>query len=137
MPPSNYQHHYSTSASFPRPSTLPSHSTSSFNSHNSSASNTSSASMSAAKTRQYAHLHSQLAQLNAHLADTENLLRMTAVQAEDMRFLGGYVGGLFMGAAKVLGEEGVKAHAQKGGQMDEGKGKEGDLSVEGEDEGER
>lgn len=32
---------------------------------------------------------------------------MTAVQAEDMRFLGGYVGGLFMGAAKVLGEEGV------------------------------
>lgn len=63
--------------------------------------------MSTAKTRQYAHLHSQLAQLNAHLADTENLLRMTAVQAADMRFLGGYVGGLFMGAAKVLGEEGV------------------------------
>lgn len=67
--------------------------------------------MSTAKARQYAHLHSQLAQLNAHLADTENLLRMTAVQAGDMRFLGGYVGGLFMGAAKVLGEEGVKAGA--------------------------
>ena len=65
--------------------------------------------MSAAKTRQYAQLHSQLAQLNAHLAETENLLRMTAVQAEDMRFLGGYVGGLFMGSAKVLGEEGVKS----------------------------
>ncbi|BDD61541.1 hypothetical protein MPDQ_004628 [Monascus purpureus] len=65
------------------------------------------ASMSATKTRQYAHLHSQLAQLNAHLADTENLLRMTAVQATDMRFLGGYVGSLFMGSAKVLGEEGV------------------------------
>lgn len=32
---------------------------------------------------------------------------MTAVQAEDMRFLGGYVGALFMGSAKVLGEEGV------------------------------
>ena len=64
--------------------------------------------MSATKTRQYAHLHSQLAQLNAHLADTENLVRMTAVQAEDMRFLGGYVGALFMGSAKVLGEEGVK-----------------------------
>lgn len=64
--------------------------------------------MSATKTRQYAHLHSQLAQLNAHLADTDNLIRMTAVQAEDMRFLGGYVGGLFMGSAKVLGEEGVK-----------------------------
>jgi hypothetical protein len=72
--------------------------------------------MSAAKSRQYAHLHSQLAQLNAHLADTENLVRMTAVQAGDMRFLGGYIGGLFMGAAKVLGEEGVKgANAGKHG----------------------
>ncbi|KAJ5143495.1 uncharacterized protein N7515_002282 [Penicillium bovifimosum] len=70
-------------------------------------------SMSAAKTRQYAHLHSQLAQLNANLADTENLLRMTAVQAGDMRFLGGYVGALFMGSAKVLGEEGVKGNADR------------------------
>lgn len=69
------------------------------------------AAMSATKSRQYAHLHSQLAQLNAHLADTENLVRMTAVQAGDMRFLGGYIGGLFMGAAKVLGEEGVKGAA--------------------------
>lgn len=68
--------------------------------------------MSAAKARQYAHLHSQLAQLNAHLADTENLVRMTAVQAGDMRFLGGYIGGLFMGAAKVLGEEGI--HKEEG-----------------------
>lgn len=74
---------------------------------------TGSASMSAAKTRQYAHLHSQLAQLNANLADTENLLRMTAVQAGDMRFLGGYVGALFMGSAKVLGEEGVKGNADE------------------------
>lgn len=32
---------------------------------------------------------------------------MTAVQAGDMRFLGGYIGGMFMGAAKVLGEEGI------------------------------
>ena len=69
--------------------------------------------MSAAKTRQYAHLHSQLAQLNANLADTENLLRMTAVQAGDMRFLGGYIGGMFMGSAKILGEEGVKGNADK------------------------
>ena len=60
------------------------------------------------KNRQYAHLHAQLAQLNAHLADTENLVRMTAVQAQDMRFLGGYVGALFMGSAKVLGEESVQ-----------------------------
>lgn len=83
--------------------------------------------MSTTKARQYAHLHSQLAQLNAHLADTENLVRMTAVQAGDMRFLGGYVGGLFMGAAKVLGEEGVQqGHAQQGqqsqqSQQDKGK----------------
>ncbi|RAK74736.1 DASH complex subunit HSK3 family protein, partial [Aspergillus fijiensis CBS 313.89] len=63
--------------------------------------------MSMAKTRQYANLHAQLAQLNSHLRDTENLVRMTAVQAEDMRFLGGYVGALFMGSAKVLGEEGI------------------------------
>lgn len=69
--------------------------------------------MSTTKARQYAHLHSQLAQLNAHLADTENLVRMTAVQAGDMRFLGGYVGGLFMGAAKVLGEEGVQQQSQQ------------------------
>ncbi|KEF60522.1 uncharacterized protein A1O9_02083 [Exophiala aquamarina CBS 119918] len=69
------------------------------------------------KNRQYAHLHAQLAQLNAHLADTENLVRMTAVQAQDMRFLGGYVGALFMGSAKVLGEESVQG---KGRQNDEG-----------------
>ncbi|KAA8643422.1 DASH complex subunit HSK3 family protein [Aspergillus tanneri] len=68
--------------------------------------------MSATKTRQYSQLQAQLAQLNANLADTQNLLRMTAVQAEDMRFLGGYVGALFMGSAKVLGEEGVKANAE-------------------------
>lgn len=81
--------------------------------------------MSTAKARQYAHLHSQLAQLNAHLADTENLLRMTAVQAGDMRFLGGYIGGLFMGAARVLGEEGVRSHSGGGGKTHpEGEGQE-------------
>ncbi|EER29887.1 hypothetical protein CPC735_012050 [Coccidioides posadasii C735 delta SOWgp] len=72
-----------------------------------SASIISASSMSASKARQYAHLHAQLVQLNAHLADTDNLVRMTSAQAGDMRFLGGYVGGLFMGAAKVLGEEGI------------------------------
>ncbi|KAL5366380.1 DASH complex subunit Hsk3 like-domain-containing protein [Aspergillus floccosus] len=104
MPPS---HQYTNSLSFPRHSILPTSTTS-------AGSAASSTSMSAAKTRQYTHLHSQLAQLNAHLADTENLLRMTAVQAQDMRFLGGYVGALFMGSAKVLGEEGVKANADEG-----------------------
>lgn len=39
---------------------------------------------------------------------------MTAVQAGDMRFLGGYVGALFMGSAKVLGEEGVRGNADEG-----------------------
>ena len=64
--------------------------------------------MSTNKARQYAHLHSQLAQLNAHLADTDNLVKMTAIQAQDMRFLGGYVGAMLMGSAKVLGEESMK-----------------------------
>lgn len=68
------------------------------------------------KTRQYAHLHAQLAQLNAHLADTENLVRMTAVQAQDMRFLGGYIGALFMGSAKVLGEESVQGKERPDGE---------------------
>lgn len=30
---------------------------------------------------------------------------MTAVQAESMRGLGGYAGGMFMAASKVMGEE--------------------------------
>ncbi|OCK84728.1 hypothetical protein K432DRAFT_378279 [Lepidopterella palustris CBS 459.81] len=60
------------------------------------------------KPRQLSHLHAQLAQLTANVSDLENLLRMTAVQAESMRGLGGYVGGMFMAASKVLGEETVR-----------------------------
>ncbi|KAL7916166.1 DASH complex subunit Hsk3 like domain-containing protein [Trichoderma velutinum] len=60
------------------------------------------------KSRQLTHLHAQLEQLSANLADTENLLRMTSVQAEAMRGLGSWHGGLFMAASKVLGEESVK-----------------------------
>ncbi|PYH97653.1 hypothetical protein BO71DRAFT_114657 [Aspergillus ellipticus CBS 707.79] len=101
MPPSHQPSH---SQSFPRHSILPA-------STAAAPSMGSASSMSATKTRQYANLHAQLAQLNANLSDTQNLLRMTAVQAEDMRFLGGYVGALFMGSAKVLGEEGVKGNA--------------------------
>ncbi|PNS14806.1 hypothetical protein CAC42_2035 [Sphaceloma murrayae] len=55
---------------------------------------------SAQKQRQLSHLHAQLAQLTAHMSDLENLLRMTAVQAESMRGLGGYAGGMFMAASK-------------------------------------
>ncbi|RDA90647.1 hypothetical protein CP533_6835 [Ophiocordyceps camponoti-saundersi (nom. inval.)] len=58
--------------------------------------------------RQLTHLHSQLAQLSANLADTENLLRMTSVQAEAMKGLGSWHAGLFMAASKVLGEESVR-----------------------------
>ncbi|RYP24203.1 hypothetical protein DL765_000698 [Monosporascus sp. GIB2] len=64
------------------------------------------------KARQLTQLHSQLARLSANLADTENLLRMTSVQAEAMRGLGSWHGGLFMAASKVLGEESVKEQAQ-------------------------
>ncbi|KAF2404264.1 hypothetical protein EJ06DRAFT_553176 [Trichodelitschia bisporula] len=64
------------------------------------------------KPRQLSHLHSQLAQLTAHVSDLENLLRMTAVQAESMRGLGGYAGAMFMAASKVLGEETVNGAAQ-------------------------
>lgn len=65
----------------------------------------SSSSQSSNRNRQYAHLHSHLAQLNALLADTENLVRMTTVQAHDIRFIGGYFVSFLAGSAKVLGEE--------------------------------
>ncbi|ORY67372.1 DASH complex subunit Hsk3 like-domain-containing protein [Pseudomassariella vexata] len=67
---------------------------------------------SVVKARQLTQLHSQLAQLSSNLADTENLLRMTAVQAEAMRGLGSWHGGMFMAASKVLGEESVKEQPQ-------------------------
>ncbi|KAI1188165.1 DASH complex subunit Hsk3 like-domain-containing protein [Nemania serpens] len=70
------------------------------------------ASGSVVKARQLTHLHSQLAQLSANLADTENLLRMTSVQAGAMRGLGSWHGGMFMAASKVLGEESVKEQSQ-------------------------
>ena len=58
-------------------------------------------------TKSQTHLHSQLAQLSANLADTDNLVRMTSVQAEAMRGLGSWHGGMFMAASKVLGEEAI------------------------------
>ncbi|KAL8908538.1 MAG: hypothetical protein Q9207_000748 [Kuettlingeria erythrocarpa] len=61
-----------------------------------SQSSTSTSSATLGRNRQYTHLQSQLAQLNAHLADTENLLAMTAVQAEYIRGLGGWWGGLYV-----------------------------------------
>ncbi|KAM0800160.1 hypothetical protein BDR22DRAFT_889810 [Usnea florida] len=63
------------------------------------------------RNRQYTHLHAQLAQLNAHLADMENLVGMTAVQAE------------FMAASKILGEEAANAAGADAGAGDKEKGK--------------
>ncbi|SMR53296.1 unnamed protein product [Zymoseptoria tritici ST99CH_3D1] len=78
---------------------------------------------SASKSRQLSHLHAQLAQLTANMSDLENLLRMTAVQAESMRGLGGYSGGMFMAASKVLGEETVSGGSGgAGGQQQTGVG---------------
>jgi len=54
------------------------------------------ASGSAIKNRHLSHLHSQLAQLSANLSDLENLLRITTVQADAMRGLGGYCGSLYV-----------------------------------------
>ncbi|EPE25432.1 hypothetical protein GLAREA_01344 [Glarea lozoyensis ATCC 20868] len=71
---------------------------------------------SSIKPRQLSHLHAQLAQLSANLADLENLLRMTSVQAEAMRGLGAFHGGLFMAASKVLGEETIAGSAAQGNQ---------------------
>ncbi|KAK3989172.1 DASH complex subunit Hsk3 like-domain-containing protein [Cladorrhinum sp. PSN332] len=65
------------------------------------------------KARQLSQLHAQLAQLSNNLADTENLLRMTSVQAESMRGLGSWHAGLFMAASKVLGEESVQQQQQQ------------------------
>ncbi|GIK06239.1 hypothetical protein Aspvir_001884 [Aspergillus viridinutans] len=126
MAPPSHQHH--PSQSYPRHSILPTSTTASASS--SMGSGMGNSGMSAAKTRQYAHLHSQLEQLNANLADTQNLLRMTAVQAEDMRFLGGYVGALFMGSAKVLGEEGVKGNSGSSSGSGLASGGEGDKGEE-------
>ena len=47
---------------------------------------------------------------------------MTAVQAQDMRFLGGYVGAMFMGSARVLGEESVIRDSSEGGGRGAGRG---------------
>ncbi|MCJ1476119.1 hypothetical protein MMC13_004784 [Lambiella insularis] len=86
------------------------------------------------RSRQYAHLGAQLAQLHAHLADTENLLRMTAVQAEYVRGLGGWMGGLFMASSKILGEEtaaGAGVGGTAGGRTaahEEARGNEGEES---------
>jgi hypothetical protein len=51
------------------------------------------------------HLHAQLAQLSANLADLENLLRMTSVQAESVRGLGAWHGGLYISPSFLTSPE--------------------------------
>ena len=46
------------------------------------------------KARQLVHLQSQLAQLTAALADFEDIARVTAVQAENLKVLGGLNGAM-------------------------------------------
>lgn len=81
----------STSASQNRPSSLNNPTTTSSTSSHQSSTTLSASTIN--RNRQYTHLHAQLAQLNAHLADMENLVGMTTVQAEHVRGLGGWWGG--------------------------------------------
>ncbi len=57
---------------------------------------------------------------------------MTAVQAQDIRFLGGYVGALFMGSAKVLGEQSLKQGQGQGQCGNKDAGGDGENSKVGE-----
>ena len=47
------------------------------------------------KARQLARLHGQLAQLQSALADLEDIARVTAVQADNIRVLGSLNGALY------------------------------------------
>jgi len=70
------------------------------------------------KSRQFSHLNSQLAQLQAHLADLDNHVRITAIQAEAMKRLGAQHASMyvfhgkdvtesrFMAATRAIGEPG-------------------------------
>lgn len=53
----------------------------------------------------------------------ENLVGMTAVQAEYVRGLGGWWGGGFMAASKILGEEAANAAGADAGAGEKEKGK--------------
>jgi DASH complex subunit Hsk3 like len=67
------------------------------------------------KSRQFSHLNSQLAQLQAHLADLDNHVRITAIQAEAMKRLGaqhasmyfcfyGWANTRFMAVTRAIGD---------------------------------
>ncbi|KAK9463744.1 high osmolarity sensitivity protein 3 [Lipomyces oligophaga] len=71
-----------------------------------------SSTQSSQKPRQMSHLHSQLAQLQANLSDLDNLLAVTAVQAQHMRLLGGIHGSMFMAAGRVFEKSAVPSDQQ-------------------------
>ncbi|KAJ2901917.1 hypothetical protein MKZ38_001269 [Zalerion maritima] len=75
----------------------------------------SSASSSQVKQRQLAQLNAQLSILQHNLSNTQELVRVTAVQADHMRVLGSWHGGAFMAASRVLGEESVSTAASAAG----------------------
>lgn len=88
------QHHPYPSRSQTMSSNYPTRTPSATQQHTRLSSLPTATSTTSAKSRQLSHLNAQLAQLTAHMSDMENLLRMTAVQAEGMRELGGYAGGM-------------------------------------------
>ncbi|RPA87736.1 hypothetical protein BJ508DRAFT_372004 [Ascobolus immersus RN42] len=59
------------------------------------------------KQRQLSQLNVQLAQLQENLGKLENLVLVTAVQADFIRLLGGVCGGMLMAAQRVLVDEGA------------------------------
>ncbi|KAH3678409.1 hypothetical protein WICMUC_001426 [Wickerhamomyces mucosus] len=57
------------------------------------------------KQRQLSHLHSQLAQLEANLSDFDNLIKITAFQANYIKQLGINHASLFMSSHKVFEDD--------------------------------
>ncbi|CDO54260.1 hypothetical protein DV113_002306 [Geotrichum candidum] len=90
-----------------RPTLLPSQS------HISKSSRRGTIAPSTLKSRQLAHLNAQLAQLQAGMSDLDNLLRVTAKQAEYIRKLGILHGSLFMAGHKVFEEEAMRAQEEE------------------------
>ena len=54
------------------------------------------------KSRQFSHLNSQLAQLQAHLADLDNHVRITAIQAEAIKRLGAQHASMYVLLSSLL-----------------------------------
>lgn len=66
-------------------------------------------STSSIKQRQLSHLNAQLAQLQANLTDLDNLIKITAIQAEYIEKIGLMHGSLFMASHDVFERESFAA----------------------------